>query len=99
MTTLPGEIALTRRGLFLLPTRQGCVFALVLIVLLAGAINYGNSLGYGLTFLLAGVGVVSMLSTDRNLLHLRIRAGANLPVFAGETAVFRVHLLNDALKP
>ncbi len=96
MSTLPGEIILTRRGLYMLPTRHGWMFATVLTVLLLAAVNYGNSLGYGLTFLLAGVAVVSMLYTDRNLLRLRIRPGACAPVFAGESAVFRVYLVNDA---
>jgi uncharacterized protein (DUF58 family) len=99
MTTLPGEAILQRRGLYMLPTRHGWMFAVVLAVLLIAAINYGNSLAYGLTFLLAAVAVVSMLYTDRNLLHLRVRAGSCAPVFAGEVAVFRVHLVNDAARP
>jgi uncharacterized protein (DUF58 family) len=40
-----------------------------------------------------------MLHTDRNLLHLRIRAGSATPVFAGELAVFRLHLVNEGAKP
>ncbi len=99
MTTLPGEIVLTRRGLYMLPTRHGWMFAAVLLVLLGSAINYANSLVYGLTFLLAAMAVVSMLHTDRNLLHLRIRAGACAPIFAGEVAAFRLHLVNDANRP
>lgn len=99
MSELSGETLLTRRGLYMLPTRYGWLFAAMLLVLLLAAINYGNSLGYGLTFLLAGVAVVSMLYTDRNLLRLRVRAGSCAPVFAGEAAVFRVHLVNDAAKP
>jgi len=99
MTALLNETILTRRTLYMLPTRQGWMFATVLLALLLAAINYGNSLGYALTFLLAGVGVVSMLTTDRNLLHLRIRSGACTPVFAGGAAVFPVHLVNDARLP
>jgi uncharacterized protein (DUF58 family) len=83
----------------MLPTRQGWTFATVLVVLLLCAINYVNSLAYGLTFLLTGVAIVSMLYTDRNLLYLRVRAGTNTPVFAGTAAEFRVHLLNDASVP
>jgi uncharacterized protein (DUF58 family) len=96
MSAVPGEAVLRRRGLYMLPTRHGWTFAIVLVVLLLCAINYGNSLAYGLTFLLAAVAIVSMLYTDRNLLHLRVRAGSSTPVFAGDVAVFRVHLLNDA---
>lgn len=83
----------------MLPTRHGWTFAIVLVVLLLCAINYENSLAYGLTFLLAAVAIVSMLYTDRNLLHLRVRAGASLAVFAGDVSVFRIHLLNDAAIP
>jgi uncharacterized protein (DUF58 family) len=99
MAVFAGETTLTRRGLYMLPTRQGWVFASVLLVLLIAGINYANSLAYGLTFLLTAVAIVSMLSTDRNLLHLRVRAGACLPVFAGDTAVFRVHLVNESVRP
>jgi uncharacterized protein (DUF58 family) len=98
-SAISGEAVLGRRALYMLPTRAGWTFAAVLAVLLLAAINYGNSLGYGLTFLLAGVAVVSMLYTDRNLLHLRVRAGACTPVFAGQAAVFRVHLVNEAATP
>jgi uncharacterized protein (DUF58 family) len=91
----PGEAVLRRRGLYMLPTRHGLTFAAILMVLLLCAINYGNSLAYGLTFLLAAAAVVSMLYTDRNLLYLRVRAGASLPVFAGSVAIFRLHLIND----
>lgn len=96
MTALPVETTLTRRGLYMLPTRQGWMFTTVLLVLLLAAINYANSLAYGLAFLLASVAIVSMLVTDRNLLHLRVRAGASQPVFAGDVAAFRIHLLNEA---
>src|SRR5438552_3789747 len=78
----------------MLPTRHGWTFAAVLVVVLLAAINYNNSAAYGLTFLLAAVAIVSMLTTDRNLLHLCMRIGAGNAVFAGEAAVFRVHVIN-----
>jgi uncharacterized protein (DUF58 family) len=93
-----GEVILTRRVLYMLPTRHGWMFALVLMTLLVAGINYENSLIYGLTFLLAGMAVVSMLVTDRNLLHLHVRLGASAPVFVGEPAVFRVHLINHDVR-
>jgi uncharacterized protein (DUF58 family) len=96
--SFPGETVLTRRGLYMLPTRHGLTFAVVILVLLVAGINYGNSLVYGLTFLLIGVAVVSMLITDRNLLHLRVRTGAGAAVFAGEAATFRVHFINEGVR-
>ena len=98
-THAPSEVTLGRRQLFMLPTRFGLLFALLLVVQLLTAINYGNGLAYALTFLLGSLAVVSMLYTHRNLFRLRLAAGICAPVFAGETAVFRIHLMNDSDTP
>jgi uncharacterized protein (DUF58 family) len=83
----------------MLPTRFGLLFAALLVVQLLAAINYGNGLAYALTFLLGSLAVVSMLYTHRNLFRLRLAAGTCAPVFAGETAVFRIHVTNDGDTP
>ena len=66
---------LTQRNIYILPTRAGLAFAAVLVVMLLASINYQLSLGYVLTFLLAGAGFVSMHMTHNTLrgmtLHLR----------------------------
>lgn len=83
-------VTLVQRRIFILPTKQGYFFATVLLVLLVASINYSLSLGFLLTFLLAGMAGVAMLHTWRNLAHLRLRPGRCEPVFAGETAHFVV---------
>jgi uncharacterized protein (DUF58 family) len=98
-THAPGDVILGRRQLYMLPTRFGLLFALLLVVQLLTAINYGNGLAYALTFLLGSLAVVSMLYTHRNLYRLRLAAGICAPVFAGETAVFLIHLMNDSDTP
>ncbi len=85
-------VTLVQRRIFILPTRQGYLFGLVLLVLLLASINYALSLGFVLTFLLAAMGAVAMLHTWRNLAHLKLRPGRCDPVFAGDTAHFRVVL-------
>ena len=90
----PGVVFLSQRRVYILPTRQGLVFGLALVLMLIGSINYNLSLGYILTFLLAGLGVVSILHTFRNLAHLYVSAGRVAPVFAGETARFEIVLEN-----
>ena len=87
-TRLP--IVLTQRRIFILPTGTGLLYGLVLIVMLLGAINYSLSLGHALVFLLAGLGFVAMVHTFRNLIALSISPGRTDPVFAGETAKFRL---------
>lgn len=89
-----GVIFLAQRRVYILPTRQGLTFGLALLLMLIGSINYNLSLGYVLTFLLAGIGVVAILHTFRNLAHLYVSAGRVEPVFAGDTARFELHLEN-----
>jgi uncharacterized protein (DUF58 family) len=90
--TLP--IVLGQRRIFILPTGAGYLFAIVLAVMLTGAINYTLSLGHALVFLLAGLGLAAMVHTFRNLLGITITPGRPEPVFAGETARFPIHLAN-----
>ncbi|MDR1934549.1 MAG: DUF58 domain-containing protein [Candidatus Accumulibacter sp.] len=87
-------VVLTRRRIFILPTGAGLLYGLVLFTMLIGAINYYLSLGHALVFLLAGLGMVAMVHTFRNLLGLSIRPGRAEPVFAGETAHFTLHVEN-----
>jgi uncharacterized protein (DUF58 family) len=90
----PGPIVLVQRRVFILPSRQGFAFALLLLVMLTGSINYSLGLGFVLTFLLGALGVNAMVYTFRNLVNLRITGGRARPVFAGDTAQFTVHLEN-----
>ncbi len=89
-----GVIVLVQRRVFILPTGQSFVFALVLLIMLTGSINYTLGLGFVLTFLLAALGVNAMIHTFRNLANLRVTAGRSNPVFAGDAAQFLVHLDN-----
>lgn len=91
-----GAITLTQRRIFIIPTKQGFAFALVLILMLLGDINYNLSLGYVLTFLLAMMAMLSMLYAFRNLAHLEIRAGRVDAVFSGDMAKFVLHFNNPS---
>ena len=63
---------------------------LVLLLMLAGSMNYENNLGYFMTFQLGAVGLLSMLFAFRDLHGLRVSLLPATPVFAGETAWFTV---------
>ena len=89
-----GTIFLSQRRVYILPTRQGVLFAVALVMMLIGSINYNLSLGYVLTFMLAGLAVVSILHAFRNLAHLYVSGGRVEPVFAGETARFHLEIEN-----
>ena len=68
----------------------------MLVVILLGAINYDNALGYLLTFLLGGLVLVAMLHTYRNLVGLEFRGVRSSPVFVGEVAQFECHIENES---
>lgn len=92
-------VTLERRRIYALPTRYGVVFAIMLFVMLLGSINYNNSLGFMLTFLLASLALISILYTYRNIAHLEVRAGRGFPAFAGGEARFILHAGHrDALR-
>jgi uncharacterized protein (DUF58 family) len=87
-------LKLTQRNLYILPTRPGWMFGLTLMVLLLISINYQLNLGYALTFLLAGCGVVSMHITHNNLRGLTLHLKPVTPVFAAQPALLEVVLTN-----
>lgn len=86
------QVQLNQRRIFIMPDRVGAAFAVVLLLMLLAAINYENSLAYGLTFLLAAVFVIAILHTYRNFAGLLLKAGASTAVFVGEQARFKVRL-------
>ena len=94
ITMQSSPVVLKRRQVFIFPTRSGGLFGIVLLVMLFGSMNYSNSMGYLLTFLLASMAIVSILHTHRNLLGLRVEIGKVDPVFSGETAYFQLWLDN-----
>jgi uncharacterized protein (DUF58 family) len=89
-------ITLNRHRIFILPTRAGLIFGVALGAMLIAATNYNNSMGFLLTFLLAGVGLMSMLHTYRNLVQLTFRPGHCAPVFVGEPAQYTLYIDNPS---
>jgi uncharacterized protein (DUF58 family) len=88
-------IRLEQRRVFVLPTRAGLGFAATILLLLTASINYQLSLGFVLTFLLAGLGVVAIIHTFRNLVRLEVSPGRCRPVFAGGSALFTLRFTNS----
>lgn len=87
-------IQLQNRRLYILPTRFGYLYAVMLIVLLMAAINYQNSMAYALTFLLTAIGIISLWQTHKNLLGLSVRLHAPKPVYQGERLTLSFNLQN-----
>jgi uncharacterized protein (DUF58 family) len=92
-----GAVTLTRDRVYIVPTKAGVIFSLLLLTLLIGSINYEKNLGFVLTFLLTGIGNVLLLSSWRNLAGLQLKRGDSQAVFAGDDASFSVQLINKQL--
>lgn len=86
------QTTLVRRHIYILPTRHGLTFFVTLLVILTGAINYENSLGFMLSFLLGSIGFLGMIYTHQNLNHLTLNTATTRPVFAGQPAHFPITL-------
>ena len=85
---------LSHRKIYILPTKQGYAFVLLLLFMLFGSINYNNNLAYLLTFMLVSLSLLSIIYVYRNLYALEITGGKCAPVFAGEQARFVLTLYN-----
>jgi len=95
----PLAVTLKRRRIYILPTGFGLAFACLVFAMLLGSLNYATSLGFALTFLLGGLGLVVMHHCHNNLLGTSIRFAGAAPVFVGDEAHFRIVLRNDARVP
>ena len=63
---------------YILPTGVGLIFGLMAFAMLLGSMNYNNNLSFVLTFMLIGIGFVSMHQCQRNLVGLELSfAGAD----------------------
>jgi uncharacterized protein (DUF58 family) len=92
-------VTLKRRRVYILPTRPGIAFAATVFAMLLGSLNYGTSLGFAVTFLLTGLGLVTMLHCHNNLLSIAVSFAGADPVFAGDEAKFRIALRNGSFVP
>ena len=77
-------IRLSYRRIYILPTKRGLGFAMLIALLLLIAFIYNNNLVYLLCFLLASLFFITILHTVKSLEGLVIRKGYSHNIFAGE---------------
>lgn len=88
----PLPFALVARRIYILPTRQGLAFTLLLLGMLLGSMNYGLSMGFLFTFLLAGMVLSTLFATWRNLLGITLVSIDAESGFAGDQVSFTLNL-------
>lgn len=92
----PDPLRLERRRIYILPTRLGLAYAVMLFAMVLGGMNYGNNLGLALAFLLVSLGLVAMHHCHGNLVGIGIRHAGTESAFAGGEVAFRLLLDNPA---
>lgn len=89
--TAPAQaFKLSHKNLYILPTRRGAGFLILILVLWLLGTNYQNNLILALVFLLLGVLHIAKLRTYFNLSGLQLRWRNVAPVHAGETALCKL---------
>jgi len=87
-------LTLHRRRIYILPTRAGMGLAIVVLAMGLAAMNYANSMGFALSFTLAGLGIVCMHHAHRGLNRLVVQPGRAGRGFVGEPQSLTVRLDN-----
>lgn len=87
-------LTLLPRRIYILPTRAGLAFAVLLLAMLVAGLNYSNSVTLLLTFLLIGMVLVGIHECQRNLRGLRIVKVDATDAFAGRTGRIELRFEN-----
>lgn len=75
-------------------SRQGGLFALLLVVTFVTGVNYGNNLILGFLFYLFGIWLISVFMTYSHLAALSVKLNPVMPVQAGECAKIDIQINN-----
>ena len=87
-----------QRQLYILPTKIGWYFVVILLALFAIAIKFDNQAAFMMLFMLVSIGLVSMHYTHSNVIGLNITSQAAKNIFCGEQALFPITLRNKKNK-
>lgn len=84
---------------YIMPSRVGYAYVALILLMLLGAINYSNSLGHLLSFLLVGLGHVAMHHSYRNMQKIILTIGHAAPVFCGQLAKLSLSVSHNQTQP
>ena len=88
-------VVFDRRRVYVLPTRFGLFYAMLLLVMVVGALNYNNNPALLLALLLVGAGLASLVAAHLQLSGLRVLAIDAEPVAAGAPLQVRLYVQAD----
>ncbi len=82
----------TQRNVYIVPSKSGFGFALVVLILLLAAINEQINLGYALAFLLGGVALSGMSRSHGNVRGLQLTLNTSPGLHAGQAVSIPVQV-------
>ncbi len=85
-------VVLRHSRIYILPTRRGLAMIGTLLVMLLASLNYALSLGFVVTFALAGLVAAALLHTFRNLSGIEVKPLGAGETFAGSPLAFALQL-------
>lgn len=91
-----GPIELVRQRIYIVPSKTGLIFGVLVFILFILAMNYNNSLVFALTFFFVSVYLVSMIHVHRNLQGTFVSVLPNSDVFCWDEANFRLKFENPS---
>ena len=92
------NFTISRRELYILPTKIGWYYIALLFALFAIAVKFDNQPAFIMLFLLISISLVAMLYTHNNVINLSISKQPAKNIFCGEQATFPVTLNNNSNK-
>ncbi len=89
-------LRISRRRIYILPTRFGMMLAVILAAMLIAGLNYNSNLGLAFAFLVASLTLVTMHHCNRNLLGILVDVTPEIDAFAGREASAEFVLRNES---
>jgi uncharacterized protein (DUF58 family) len=87
-------ISISRRRIYILPTRFGFMLGAILAAMLIAGLNYNSNLALAFAFLMSSMALVTMHHCNRNMLRLSVDATTEVDAFAGREAMLEFELRN-----
>ncbi len=90
-----GEVTLTQRRVYLLPSGRGLAVLIAGLIMLLVGVNYGVSLAYLAAFLIAGYLHSALISAYRNMAGLKVMLLKSEDAHVGEALKFTLNVSSD----
>ena len=92
------DFLIGRRQLYILPTRMGWYFGLIMAALFGIAIKFDNQAAFMMLFVLISMALIGMIYTHNNVLGISLASLSSKSVFVGERAEFPILVKNKSAK-